>query len=156
MARTRDIDIGVGVRAHPKHLINPFVQFYWMPTRQNWEYHKNVTLVNGLMGCQQLQEKQQHRIQQSNSHNGGGDGDDDEGEDNMITMTLRSVIEQYYQEKDQNQQQHLNSSVTSSSCPFTSSSRSSFSSFTTDLVDIPTPNHYNRLNYVFYVININR
>ena len=67
----------IGVRAHPKHLLNPFVQLYWLPTRHNREYHKNLRMVNTLMsdviglkldeflGRLELQREQQQQEQES-------------------------------------------------------------------------------------------
>jgi cytochrome P450 len=121
----------VGIRAHPKHLINPFIQFYWMPTPQNREYYQKLTLVNGLMGNiigMKLDEFLSSRHTSSSSDNPlnhrMNDDDSDGGEDNMITMLLRSVIEQHYHpEKDQKKKQK-NTPNQMNGCPFTSSSSS--------------------------------
>jgi cytochrome P450 len=122
----------IGVRAHPKHLINPFTQFYWMPTKHNRVYRENLNLVNSLMEgviglklneflLRVKQEKKQRqkllqeeeedeaveerdeKNHQQQDNDGGSGGDDDEVEDNMITMMLRSVIEQYYRQPKQEQ-----------------------------------------------------
>ncbi len=122
----------IGVRAHPKHLINPFTQFYWMPTPRNREYHQKLTLVNGLMGKiigMKLDEYLSSGHTSSSSDNSlnrmNDDDNDDGGEDNMITMMLRSVIEQHYHpEKDQKKKQKKNTPNQMNGCPFTSSSSS--------------------------------
>lgn len=126
----------IGIRAHPKHLINPFTQFYWMPTPRNREYHQKLTLVNGLMGKiigMKLDEflSSGHTSSSDNSLNRMNDDDNDDGgeDDNMITMMLRSVIEQHYHpEKDQKKKKQKNTPHQMNGCPFTSSSSRTFSS----------------------------
>ena len=128
----------IGMRAHPKHLLNPFTQFYWMPTKHNREYHANLNIVNSLMeeviGLKLDNFLKRVEQQREMVENVSGNGEEEE--DNIITMMLRSAIEQYYhqpkEQKKQQQQVNSSSSVsnnnTSSSCPFSSTTTTTSSS----------------------------
>jgi len=137
----------IGVRAHPKHLINPFSQLYWLPTKHNREYHANSklvkTLMEGVIGekleeylgrVQQTKKKKQEKEEdkQQQQLDGIVEEEEEEEENNMITMMLRSVIEEQYrheskEKKQQQQQQHhsLNSTNASSFHNTTTSSSGS-------------------------------
>ena len=143
----------IGVRAHPKHLLNPFIQLYWLPTRHNREYHRNLTMVNTLMGeviglkldeflgrLELQREQQQMEEQEQESKK---DGEEKE-EENMMTMMLRSVVEEQYSHLSKKEYHHqLNSTTASSStssCPFSSSSTSIKEPNNNIMDNIPTTN----------------
>ena len=114
----------IGIRAHPQNLLNPLTQWYWMPTRHNWEYHKNLKMVNTLMEGvigSKLDKFLEREEERSSSELNGKKKEVEE--DNVITM----LIEQYYHSPNGNKQSRSSSSLSSnttrsSSCPFSSSS----------------------------------
>ena len=100
-----------GLRAAPKSFINPIMQRYWISTKYNQIYCKNMELVNELTDwiiVRQLnQQLEDITIMSDNPDESQGE-DRDPSLENMVTRLMESCMEQ-----------HLSQS-SSKSCPFVS------------------------------------